>query len=376
MYLFNSMLGSGILILLIIFDYAGKFDTDIFQRKLYVWVLASALVAIASDFFYVLWAGKPGRPVYYFLCFINTAYYIFQNLAYYLLIVFIDYLAYKNTARTKKILLLAAAILAVNLILLILNLPRGFYFYISEDNLFVRGDKYYLRLIIGYFAIVLAIGDLIMSIKYLKRSQAYLIIFFSFLSGLGAALDLLLDSGRLIWPCLSAAFLYLYFFTIRYDSSLDSLTGIGNRFSFDQFMEGLSRQITKQSYAVIMIDMNEFKKINDTYGHAEGDNALRDMAVLIKGCIRQTDFAARYGGDEFVLAIKAEHDVEALLARLQGAIEAHNNKNIRPYKIHISYGWDVFTTNSGQSIEHFLAHIDRLMYRHKAEQRLRTVRVG
>jgi diguanylate cyclase (GGDEF)-like protein len=325
-----------------------------------------------SDFLYLNVSGKPGKFWYYSLYFINTVYFIFQNLSYYLVVVFIDYLAYKDMNRTRKFFFFMGVILSINAILLAVNIPFGFYFFISEDNFFVRGDKYYLRLIISYFVIIFGIGDLFVSSKYLKRSQVYLIIFFSLLSGIGAALDLILNSGNLIWPCFSAAFLYLYFFIIRADSSLDNLTGIGNRYSFNQFIDKLNRQNTKQSYSIIMIDMDEFKKINDTYGHPEGDNALRDMAAIIKGCIRYTDFAARYGGDEFVLAIKAEHDAEVLLARLQAAIETHNNKNIRPYKIQISYGWDMFTTNSGRSIENFLAHIDSLMYRHKAEQRRRS----
>ncbi|MDR3139798.1 MAG: GGDEF domain-containing protein, partial [Treponema sp.] len=212
--------------------------------------------------------------------------------------------------------------------------------------------------------------------KYLKRSQIYLLIFFSILSGSGAALDLILGSGNLIWPCLSAAFLYLYFFIIQSDSNLDSLTGIGNRYSFNQFISRISQQNAKQSYSIAMLDMNDFKKINDAFGHLEGDNALRDMAAIIKTSIRHSGFAARYGWDEFVLAIKTEQNIEALLARLQTAIDAYNNQGLKPYKLKISYGWDVFTANSGLSVEEFLAHIDSLMYRHKAEQRRSTDRVS
>jgi diguanylate cyclase (GGDEF)-like protein len=371
-YSFNAILGSCLIILLIISDYLRKFNTDVFQRKFYLWVLVPALIAIAADFLYISFEGRPGKFWHYFLYTVNTAYFVFQILSYYLVVVFLDYMAYKNMVRTKKFLILTAVILSLNTILLALNIPMGFYFSISEGNLFVRGDKYYIRLIISYFVIILAFGDLVISSKYLKRSQVFLIIFFFLLSGTGAGLDLLLGSGNLIWPCLSAAFLYLYFFIIQSDSSLDNLTGIGNRYSFNQFIDRLSRQSTKQCYSIAMIDMDEFKKINDNFGHLEGDNALRDMAALIKGSIRHSDFAARYGGDEFVLAIRAEQDIEALLARLQAAIEAYNNKNQKPYKIKISYGWDVFTTNSGQPIEDFLAHIDSLMYQHKAEQRRRT----
>jgi diguanylate cyclase (GGDEF)-like protein len=371
-YSFNTIFGSSLVILLIIVDYSRKYNTDLFQRKFFLLVLASALAAILSDFLYLRAEGRPGEFWHCFLWVVNTSYFLFQILAYYLVVVFLDYMAYKDMARTKKFLFLTACVLSVNVVLLALNIPFGFYFFVSADNFFVRGDKYYIRLIISYFVIVLAIGDLIISSKYLKRSQVYLTIFFFFFSGGGAALDLALGSGNLIWPCLCAAFLYIYFFIVQSDANLDSLTGIGNRFSFNQFIDRLSRQNSRQSYAIAMIDMDEFKKINDNFGHPEGDKALRDMAGILKGSIRHSDFAARYGGDEFVLAVRAEHDIKALLDRLQSAIEAHNDKNIRPYKIKISYGWDVFTTNSGRSIEEFLAHIDSLMYRHKAEHRRKT----
>jgi diguanylate cyclase (GGDEF)-like protein len=339
-------------------------------------MLLCTLIAILSDSLYIGFEGKPGRACYYLLYAVNTVYFIFQIFAYYLVVVFLDYIAYKDMVRTKKFLWIAAGIQLINISILILNIPLGFYFTISADNFFVRGDKYYIRLIISYFAVFFSIGDLIISSKHLKRSQVYLLVFFSILSGSGAALDLILGSGNLIWPCLSAAFLYLYFFIIQSDSNLDSLTKIGNRYSFNQFISRLSQQNTKQSYAIAMIDMDGFKKINDVFGHLEGDNALRDMAAIIKTSIRHSDFAARYGGDEFVVAIKAEHNIEALLTRLRGAIDAYNNQNLKPYKLKISYGWDVFTTHSGRSIEEFLAHIDSLMYQHKAEQRRSTDRIG
>ena len=118
-----------------------------------------------------------------------------------------------------------------------------------------------------------------------------------------------------------------------------------------------------------MIDMDNFKRINDTLGHQEGDNALRDMAAIIKKCIRSRDFAARYGGDEFVLAARTENDIEALMRRIQEAIDQHNAKQTRPFKLAISYGYDVYTADGSRKIEEFLTHIDSLMYKHKAERR-------
>jgi diguanylate cyclase (GGDEF)-like protein len=93
------------------------------------------------------------------------------------------------------------------------------------------------------------------------------------------------------------------------------------------------------------------------------------MAGIIKGCIRAGDFAARYGGDEFILVTRTGHDITFLLGRIQSAINDFNMKNTRPYTLQISYGYDVYDTNSEISITDFLKHVDGLMYKHKNERR-------
>jgi diguanylate cyclase (GGDEF)-like protein len=86
-------------------------------------------------------------------------------------------------------------------------------------------------------------------------------------------------------------------------------------------------------------------------------------------CIRNSDFAARYGGDEFILATRAEYDIASILGRIQEAIDDLNAKNERPYKLQISYGYGMYNVHSGMPITDFLKHIDGLMYKHKNERR-------
>jgi diguanylate cyclase (GGDEF)-like protein len=259
--------------------------------------------------------------------------------------------------------------MAFHLLILVLNFRFHFYFSVSEENRLIRGSLYIIRLVISYAPMVSMLFELLFFIKQFKRIQIYLIVILFGLTGLGSVLEIVLNTGGLIWPCFSSALLCTYFFIIRADSKTDTLTGIGNRYAFTEFINSLSRQTAKQAYSIVMIDMDHFKKINDTLGHLEGDNALRDVAAIIKGNIRGNDFAARYGGDEFVLAAKADSDVNRIMERIQEAMDNQNSKGIRPYKIEISYGMDVFTPNSDQSIGKFLAHIDSLMYKHKAERR-------
>jgi diguanylate cyclase (GGDEF)-like protein len=112
-----------------------------------------------------------------------------------------------------------------------------------------------------------------------------------------------------------------------------------------------------------MLDMDHFKEINDKLGHAAGDMALRDMSEIIKNSIGPADFAARYGGDEFVIAVKSEPP--PLLSRLQEAIQKFNDPKKRTYQIQMSFGYDIFVTGTDQIVQDFLGHIDSLMYAQK-----------
>lgn len=365
----NTALVSCLTILLIVVDYVRKFNTDSFQRRLLFAMLVPAFIAVIADFINRCLAGTPGASVHTIMYAVLSLYLMAQNCAYFMGLVFIDYFAYNNTARSRKLICAISVFLAAYLISVIVNLPLGYYFSISPDNYYRPGKLYMLRLLFSYSIMPLIIVDVFPAAKHFRYSQMYLIILFILITGIGAALDIALKSGSLVWPCFSAAVLYFYFFIIQSDSKIDSLTGIGNRHSFNEFINMLSRQSSRENYSIVMIDLDKFKEINDTLGHLEGDKALRDMAAIIKGCIRHSDFAARYGGDEFVLATRAENDIQRLLERIQNAIDIQNEKRVRPYQLYMSYGYDVYTTNSGRSIDDFINHIDNLMYKHKKERR-------
>ena len=369
----TTSLGSCLTIALIFINYITKFDTDNFQRKLFLILLSSAFVAVTADFFSRFFAGRPGGGINVLMYSGISLFHIAQNCTYYFGFIFTDYLAYKNIKRSKKLMFSVIIFLAVYAVSVIANLPLGFYFSVSLDNLFVRGNLYPLRLILSYCSALLIIVNILFAAKYYKLSHTYFFILFILITGLGAALDIFFREGSLVWPCFAAAVLYLYFFILQYDSRIDSLTGIGNRYSFNEFIEKLSRRSTRAEYSVVMIDMDRFKDINDILGHLEGDNALRDLSAIIKGVIRREDFAARYGGDEFILATDAKNDIQRIMNRIQTAIDEQNEKRVRPYQLYISYGYGTFTTHASHSVMDFIAGIDAMMYKNKEERKRRGI---
>jgi diguanylate cyclase (GGDEF)-like protein len=365
-YYLSTALNSCVVFILLFINYLSKYNTDNFQRKLFLFITSAAFVATLADFSNRAIAGMEGMAITRSLYALVVLFYAAQNTTYYVLIVFIDYFAHNSIERAKKGLRVIGVFLAVYVVFAVATLPKHLFFSISPDNRYVPGQLYIVRLVISYLPMVIITVNSLLSLKRFTRAQVYMIILIGIINGGGGAADVLLGTGSLTWPCFAAAMLFIYFFIVQNDTKIDALTEIGNRGAFTEFMSALARQSTKQAYSIAMIDMDHFKYINDAYGHAVGDRALREMAQIIKDCIRHSDFAARFGGDEFVIAIKAQYDMGRLMERIEETIDVQNENAMRPYLIEISYGYDTFVTHSGSKIDEFLAHIDQLMYEHKA----------
>jgi diguanylate cyclase (GGDEF)-like protein/putative nucleotidyltransferase with HDIG domain len=158
------------------------------------------------------------------------------------------------------------------------------------------------------------------------------------------------------------------------DSLTDPLTGLPNRRSM--FVH-LSRELAradrlKRQMALIVMDLDGFKMINDTYGHHVGDRALREMSLALQGTLRPYDLCVRYAGDEFIVVLTDCSREAAELKRLelqerigQIEIEVRTGKRLR---LAASAGAAVFP-HDGSSYETLLAEADHRMYRDKAIRR-------
>ena len=113
----------------------------------------------------------------------------------------------------------------------------------------------------------------------------------------------------------------------RKQASVDFLTQVANRASFDRALSDMVKDFYRRNYpfALLMIDIDHFKKINDTYGHQAGDYVLRELAKLIKEQLRARDIIARYGGEEFVVILPGVTFGQAvnIAERIRKSVEKH-----------------------------------------------------
>jgi len=364
----NTTLCSLLILSVLYISYTRKFTTDSFQRRLVLVVMAFTTASVICDFIGRILSGIPGTWVTVTMLIANTLYIFNQNCTYYLTAALLDYVANRNRERLKKFVLISGIILAVYTVSVLFNLQHGFYFSINAENYFEPGKLYLLRLAISYAVIIVIILNIVSAINQFRSIQVSITVLFLLINIIGAGMDIIQKDSSLKWPCFVASLIYLYFFIIQFDYKLDALTGLNNRYSFYEFLNGMARHQAKNDYTIVVIEMDLFKEIKNTLGHTDSDNALKDLATIISGSIRHSDFAARYRSDKFVLAITAESDVQQIMDRIVSTIDFHNNKNLKAYKLHINYGYDIFEVNSSQSIRKLIHRIDKMIYTQRDEQ--------
>jgi len=156
----------------------------------------------------------------------------------------------------------------------------------------------------------------------------------------------------------------------------DSLTDTYNRRKFDEIVldEHQRAQKSKIPFSLIMLDIDHFKHVNDTYGHNVGDRVLKHLCSLIRGMSRQYDQLIRWGGEEFLLLLPATEIAEAGLfaERIRIAIEGEHFATAG--QITISAG--VAQLRAGDDIDSLLQQVDSVLYRAKQEGRNRVVSYG
>jgi diguanylate cyclase (GGDEF)-like protein len=154
----------------------------------------------------------------------------------------------------------------------------------------------------------------------------------------------------------------------------DPLTGLYNRRGFLLLAEHQWQlaQRNKSSVLLFYIDVDEFKEINDSLGHKEGDLALQAVAALLRHCFRKTDIIGRLGGDEFaVTAIEAPPNTQPVLEqRIAKAVQEHNERAHRTFQLSLSIGTlSCDGAMASLPIEGLLVQADTLMYQQKREAR-------
>jgi len=155
-------------------------------------------------------------------------------------------------------------------------------------------------------------------------------------------------------------------------ATMDELTMLANRRGFEALSAHaleLSRRL-KRPAALLYFDLDELKQINDRFGHAEGDRALKTFAQLLRLTFRESDVLGRLGGDEFAAFMTnvSNAELDGALERLEKAIDDYNGKTEVDYDINFSFGKVTFDASGHADVSDLMAQADALMYQNKKKK--------
>ena len=171
---------------------------------------------------------------------------------------------------------------------------------------------------------------------------------------------------------------------LKYLGLIDNLTGVNNRRFFDQRLQEETARVnrSKTPISCLFVDIDHFKKINDTYGHQVGDQVLRHIAQIIRAQVRTIDIVARYGGEEFtvILLQAGEKKAREIAERIRATIEQENYYSDSGQRIPLTASIGINTLLPEECLSDFKAvakqfveHADQALYAAKNGGRNRTV---
>ena len=238
----------------------------------------------------------------------------------------------------------------------IVSIFTGIVFSVGDDNAFVRGALGYLPFIVaggyGLFLIYLLVKR---SNKQWMEIVPIAFLGIAFASGLIFPFVFGSDYSALFCPTIAVGLFVYYVFSILEQTKKDSLTGLLNRHAFKSDI----RKNPEEIAALVSIDMNGLKAINDNQGHAAGDDALTTIALCFARSLRHRESSYRIGGDEFAIICRriARSELLELVKRINALVAETE------YSCSIGYS---YKEDDGMTVNEMLKEADEMMYLDKA----------
>lgn len=255
--------------------------------------------------------------------------------------------------------------LFINTVLLIINLKFNIIFSIDKNNFFQNEKFSIIPFLIGTFYYI-SIYIFLVKHKHTIPNDIYIFISIMYIFPFTASvLELFIPELLLTWGSVTTVLIFSYILLQQELFETDPLTGAFNRNFFNSFVSKTNKfTMNLSKLGAINIDLDEFKSINDTYGHKVGDDVLKNFVLLLNKAFKKKSKIIRMGGDEFIIIIENTSNEEIIshIRFLNIITEVYNSVN--KYPIKFSYSYCIYS-NDFNDIYDFFDHIDNKMYQNK-----------
>jgi len=265
-------------------------------------------------------------------------------------------------------------------ILIICSPFTGWVYSLSETNVYHRGPFILLAFVpsILYFLVttVITVNEYRHPIRSRESNVYVTLVLFPFFSLVGNVLQMYFYGLSIVWLCTTVSLLILFINRQNDQLSRDTLTGLFNR---RQTNAQLSWELhhshsSDNPLFLAMFDVDNFKRINDQYGHLSGDEALMLIAKVLQQNSPRSDFVGRFGGDEFLLIGHVRHaeEIDGIIKKINYALEFTNKTHMLGYTLSLSVGYMVCDDVSNITMDEIINMADKRMYEAKHLKKLES----
>jgi diguanylate cyclase (GGDEF)-like protein len=237
--------------------------------------------------------------------------------------------------------------------------------FVVDGNGYGRGPLFWLEVLTTNGYLFFCVYLLIRRRERLLREEFMVLILICMLPIIGGLLQVFLHGTFWMWSTTAGSLIVLYVYLQERMIQVDSLTGAWTRQSLAQHLNQMAGKCAEEPMGILFLDIDDFKSINDRFGHAEGDAALKTFAAIVQAQLRKGDAFARLGGDEFSIlaSVGGEDGLKAIERKIHAALEDYNRESGKPYRLSCSIGSELY--GAVCNLDAALIDVDRLMYEQK-----------
>ena len=347
------------------------------EDKIFTAFIIVNMVCCLTEAISFLVDGKEGLFFYIVNLLSNTTLYLSTISVSVLWIWYVDISLNRDKKRLRTVYLPLLIIWAVLAVGLIVNLFVGYIFTIDANNVYARAWPGYIYY--GFLFMSFIISVVIYILFRVHHGQAQFFPIWMFLTPilLGVIIQAVWYGISLSWLSCSIGLVGIYLNIQSKMTLVDGLTGLYNR-AYIEHKLVTARESQRYVYSGIMLDIDYFKEINDTYGHSVGDEALRNAARLLLTASDRNCIVFRFAGDEFIILVKMpashaselESKVHEVEERIKAETDKFNASGETPYEIVFSIGHTLYDVHSND--DEFFHKMDEEMYKEKQKHHLNS----
>ncbi len=345
-------------------DFAESYDLRMLRK-----IEMHIMIILAVDILILLVNGESGLLIRVFLYAANVICFVLQQSIAVRWFCYAYYRIYgKNMDRRAEILMTIIPLSVMNT-LAAASPFTGWCFSIDAANIYRRGPaETPLDVVaLGYmfFSSWLALRQRRCERMVDRKKELLSIALFPIPVFIGGITQMMFYDYHLAMPCAAFSVLLLYANKCSREISQDFLTGLNNRGNLEHFLVSRVDPESREKTAMIILDVNLFKCINDNFGHDVGDQALVSTAEILKNTFRKsTAFLSRFGGDEFVVVMTdtTRRDTENACNSIKAGFDRINSRNKLPYELTVSMGYAISVLNTEADVHRLFKQADKEMY--------------